>query len=111
MRKCSWHLCNAETKNKFCSKQCKWKMGVHLWRKRTKEKCIEYKGGSCSICGYSKCADAMEFHHVDSSEKEFGIGGKGVSRSWDRIKVELDKCVLLCANCHREVHYNERLEF
>ncbi len=73
-------------------------------RKVIKEKAIEYKGGKCSKCDYDKCKEALEFHHTNLSEKEFSLGTKGHSRSWERIKKELDKCVMLCANCHREEH-------
>jgi 5-methylcytosine-specific restriction endonuclease McrA len=72
-------------------------------RKKVKTLAVAYKGGCCQICGYSKCIDALEFHHIDSSEKKFGIGHKGYTRSWERVREELDKCILLCANCHREV--------
>ena len=65
---------------------------------------LEYKGGKCLICGYDRCTEALEFHHSDSAEKDFGISHKGYTRSWTRVKQELDKCMLLCANCHREVH-------
>lgn len=65
---------------------------------------LEYKGGSCQICGYNKCETALEFHHINMAEKEFSIGDAGETRSWERTRIELDKCVLLCANCHREVH-------
>jgi len=64
---------------------------------------IDYKGGKCIVCGYNKCTWALEFHHIDPKEKEFSISDKGYTRSWDKVKIELDKCVLLCANCHREV--------
>ena len=72
-------------------------------RKKVKELAVEYKGGKCQLCNYSKCIDALEFHHIDSSKKKFGIGDKGYTRSWDKIREELDNCVLLCANCHREI--------
>jgi len=68
-----------------------------------KDKCLEYKGGECARCGYKKSKRALTFHHVDPTQKEFGISG-GHSRSWDSIKNELDKCILLCMNCHMEVH-------
>jgi len=72
------------------------------WRKRTKVKLVEYKGGCCSRCGYSKSIGALEFHHLDPSEKDFAIGGK--SWSYERLKEEVDKCILVCANCHVEIH-------
>lgn len=69
-----------------------------------KNKCIEYKGGKCICCGYDRCSSALEFHHVDPEEKEFEIK-KSISRKFDEnIKKELDKCVLVCSNCHREIH-------
>ena len=72
-------------------------------RRRTiKEMAIQYKGGKCRLCGYSRCPAALEFHHLYG--KDFGIAQGGNTYSWDRIKKELDKCELLCANCHREVH-------
>lgn len=77
---------------------------VQRRRKKLKEKAIYYKGGKCEICGYNKCLAALEFHHLNPNEKEFGIGSKGYTRSWEKIKMELDKCILVCANCHRELH-------
>ena len=65
---------------------------------------VDHKGGKCQICGYGRCIDALEFHHTYSSKKDFGISNKGYTRSWKRVKEELDKCTLICANCHRELH-------
>ena len=76
---------------------------VILWRQRAKMKLVEYKGGKCEKCGYNKCIDALEFHHLDPNEKDFTIGGK--SWSFNRLKSEADKCILVCANCHREIHF------
>jgi predicted HNH restriction endonuclease len=73
-------------------------------RKKLREKAIEYKGGKCCFCGYKKFGGALEFHHVDENKKDFGISLKGLTRSWAKIKNEIDKCVLVCANCHRELH-------
>ncbi len=73
-------------------------------RKEIRQMAIEYKGGRCQICGYDHCPEAMEFHHLKSNEKDFGISQKGYTRSWVKVKQELDKCIMLCANCHREVH-------
>lgn len=77
---------------------------VQKRRVKIKELSIEYKGGKCEKCGYNKCKDALDFHHLDPNEKDFGIGHKGYTRAWEKIKVELDKCILVCANCHREIH-------
>lgn len=68
-----------------------------------KIRAIEYKGGKCQRCGYSKCRAALHFHHRDPSKKEFSVGGNHCY-SWNRIKGELDKCDLICSNCHAEIH-------
>jgi hypothetical protein len=73
-------------------------------RKKLKEMAIEYKGGKCVCCGYNKCVSALEFHHLDPNEKDFGISNKGKTRAWAKIKEELDKCILVCCLCHREIH-------
>jgi hypothetical protein len=73
------------------------------WRKRKKEELVEYKGGKCNKCGYDKCLDALQFHHIDPKEKDFTISRK--SYSIERLKKEVDKCILVCANCHLEIHY------
>ena len=77
---------------------------VQKRRKKVRKMSIEYKGAKCCNCGYDKCYEALEFHHLNSGGKDFGISDKGYTRSWTKIKEELDKCVLLCANCHREIH-------
>lgn len=79
---------------------------VQKRRDKVKQMSIVYKGSSCSICGYDKCIDALEFHHIDPSMKDFGISEKGYTRAWNIVKDELDKCILVCANCHRELHYS-----
>lgn len=68
-----------------------------------KHKAVIYKGGKCEICGYDKCEYALEFHHTDSLEKEFAISHK-YNNSWEKIRDELDKCIMICSNCHREIH-------
>lgn len=76
-------------------------------RRRVKLQCIEYKGGKCQRCGYDKCPGALTFHHLDPSQKDFGISSNGVSRSFAKAKPELDKCILVCQNCHSEIHHEE----
>lgn len=71
-----------------------------------KTKCVEYKGGCCKICGYNKYIGALEFHHLDPSLKDFTISHLK-SYTFDSVVInELDKCILVCANCHREIHFN-----
>lgn len=75
-------------------------------RRKIKRKGIAYLGGSCSRCGYDKSLYGLSFHHLDPSIKTLQISS-GRTRSWDNIKTELDKCILLCLNCHGEFHGNE----
>lgn len=78
---------------------------VISWRKRTKLKMISSMGGRCQACGYKACVEALEFHHIDPSQKEIAFGKMranpvGIAKVFEELK----KCILLCANCHREVH-------
>lgn len=66
---------------------------------------IEYKGGECKQCGYNKCQAALQFHHINPDVKAFNVSHDHI-RSWERLKIELDKCDLLCANCHAEMHWH-----
>lgn len=72
-------------------------------KQKTKIKAVEYKGGKCMKCGYSKCIRALDFHHNNPEEKDFSISSYK-TYAWDKVKKELDKCVLVCSNCHREIH-------
>lgn len=65
----------------------------------------EKLGGKCSECGYSKCQEALHFHHIDPSSKKFAISSVRASISEKELEEELNKCKLLCANCHTEEHY------
>lgn len=73
-------------------------------RKKLKQMAIDYKGGKCQVCGYNKCTGALEFHHPDPNKKDFGMSDGGWTRAWEKIKTEIEKCMLVCANCHREIH-------
>jgi hypothetical protein len=73
-------------------------------RKKLKILAVEYKGGKCEKCGYNKFIGALEFHHLDPKEKDFSISDSGSTRSWERLKKELDKCIIVCSNCHKEIH-------
>jgi hypothetical protein len=75
---------------------------VTNWRRRTKIKLVEYKGGKCIKCGYNTSLRALEFHHINSNEKDFQISR--VSISYEKLKKETDKCLLVCSNCHCEIH-------
>lgn len=73
-------------------------------RRRRKKLLVELAGGKCEKCGYCKSVAALQFHHKDPNTKLFGIGASGVTRGIEEQKREIEKCLLLCANCHAEVH-------
>lgn len=103
IKKCKVHGdCEHNHQNKC--KQCNVDR-VQRRRYELKENAVEYLGGKCCKCGYDKCIGALDFHHKDPSEKDFGVGASGYTRSWEKVKQELDKCILVCANCHRELHW------
>ncbi len=94
----------------FCSycKSCLSEISTDGQKDR-KKKAVEYKGGKCEKCGYDKCLAAFDFHHLDPNEKDYEPSRLfGQNHSWETIKSELDKCALLCANCHRETHNEEK---
>ena len=91
-------------KRKYSDRRQYLVQAVRERRKKVRVMAVAYKGGKCVRCGYDRCIEALEFHHTDPTEKDFGISNKGYTRSWKRIQEELDKCVMLCANCHREIH-------
>jgi len=80
---------------------------VKRWRKRTKERIIKAMGGQCACCGYKKCDAALVLHHINPEKKEFGLGAiRASSIAWPKIVIELRKCVMVCHNCHNEIHNN-----
>lgn len=80
-----------------------------IWQKEkgriNKLKAIEYLGNRCADCGNTFPPYVYDFHHINPDEKDFGIA-RIIGRTWGKIIPELDKCVLLCANCHR-IRHNE----
>jgi len=95
-----WHLC------KKCYKKAYGQKRLERLRE-IREECIAYRGGKCCKCGYARCTAALEFHHRDPEQKDPNWKHMRLSRL-DRIKNELDKCDLLCSNCHKEVHWYAR---
>lgn len=77
---------------------CRTKMRRFL----VKEKAIALLGGKCKRCGYNKHPAALEFHHLE--DKKFTVGKELAIKSWKIIEAELNKCELLCSNCHRIEH-------
>ena len=72
------------------------------FRQRRKQWAVEAFGGKCGICGYDKCVEALEFHHINPNEKDFSPSASVANR--EVYVGELRKCVCVCSNCHREVH-------
>lgn len=78
---------------------------VKAWRLNTKHRMVEAMGGCCQCCGYDKCESALDLHHIDPTEKGFAIGLVTANpKKWETIVKELRKCVMVCTNCHREIH-------
>lgn len=74
-------------------------------RNQMKQRALEYLGGKCIKCGYNKCPAALHFHHRIAQTKSFTIGG-AYNRSWESLRRELNKCDILCSNCHAELHFD-----
>ena len=87
---------------KECRKTTRKKTNI---AKTKKQQLVDYKGSKCSVCGYNKCLSALTFHHC-KGEKEFDIT-KGIFSGYsiEKLKQEADKCILVCFNCHMEIHY------
>jgi len=76
---------------------------VTLFRQRRKDNLIKLCGGKCALCGYNRCSAGLEFHHINPETKKFGLSSGNCHKIEDDI-AEVKKCILICANCHREVH-------
>lgn len=72
-------------------------------RRETKISIVEYLGGKCTDCGLIDDPCVYDCHHLDPNKKDFSPSKQ--NKKFDSIKNELDKCVLLCANCHRKRHW------
>lgn len=94
----------AKDKRRYRDRSSYLKLAVIKRRQVLKTKAVALLGGKCAVCGYDKYPGVLDFHHIDPATKSFGISSGGFSRSWQAIEAELKKCVLLCANCHREEH-------
>lgn len=108
----------AQNLNNFCSFDCRNAFkrskqefpGVSrrhdekLFKRLRKQKAVEYMGGKCCRCGYNRSLFALQFHHVDHTTKRYTVAAILASGKWETIAAELDKCIMLCANCHFEEH-------
>lgn len=73
------------------------------FRRKNKQKIVDYLGGKCSNCGLVDEVCVYDLHHVNPEDKEVLVGELSMSK-WEIIKEEVDKCILLCSNCHRKFH-------
>ncbi len=80
-----------------------------LRRIKFKKRAIEISGGKCNHCGYNKHHEVLEFHHIDPKTKSFELSQKHMGKKWETIENEINKCILLCSNCHKEEHIRLRL--
>lgn len=88
------------------------KIALRYKTRAIKHNLVQYKGGKCEKCGYDKCEGALQFHHLNPQEKEFSLSHinlNGETVSLETLYLEVDKCLLLCANCHAEEHYLDDL--
>jgi transposase-like protein len=104
VRRCRTHgfTKHVLTSGRYRCKRCR-VAAVSARRRRVKLALVQAAGGACRLCGYDRYAGALQFHHVDPSDKAFALADRGVARSLDRALAEARKCVLLCANCHAEI--------
>ncbi|MCL2419956.1 MAG: helix-turn-helix domain-containing protein [Conexibacteraceae bacterium] len=72
-------------------------------RRKVKRTLVAEAGGCCCLCGYDRYLGALQFHHLDPSQKRLGLSYKGSALALNTLRAEATKCVLLCANCHAEV--------
>lgn len=92
------------TKSKLEKRKRQNKIKRDISTERAKDLILEKKKAGCFNCGYNRYVGALEFHHIDPSTKSFSIGSNAAGKNLNEILEELAKCVLLCSNCHREVH-------
>jgi hypothetical protein len=96
---------------RFCSQECKNRCHQTYVKQlerglSRKLELVQKLGGQCSVCGYSKNLAALVFHHLDEDLKEHSLDMRNLSnRAMDAVLAEFEKCTLLCANCHAELHY------
>lgn len=115
-------ICQKPLKGKqelFCSSACKGKSTNNTFQnyksqrargKERKDEIVQAKGGACEACGYSRSMAALCFHHRDPSTKKFQLDLRNLSnRNLEAILAEVDKCSLLCCNCHAEKHHPEEV--
>lgn len=127
LKECKWQSSFSSTGNPEYRTQCSECFSKYLsklrkekrnYYTRYKKKCaekkklkaIEYLGGKCEKCGYKKCKRALTFHHRERKLKEGNLSLMFQNYNWEKIRKELDKCILVCFNCHMEIEENYNLK-
>ena len=104
-----FYFCAAKGRFQTYCKPCLYTFQKQRWKDR-KLKVIEIMGGKCFLCNYKKNVAALELHHLDPVQKDYQWTQLRQMK-WETIMEEIQKCQLLCANCHREQHYPEETDF
>lgn len=92
-----------ENNGYYRCKKCRVR-NVMMRRRKVKEQLATEAGGKCKVCGYDRYVGNLIFHHPDPTKKEFGVSQGGITRSYEKMKKEADKCILVCCRCHGELH-------
>jgi len=101
--KCKHPSCEEKCKFGFCSKECEDHYKTLEKRRKDRELPVKYLGGKCKRCGFDEDIDILQFHHLDPCDKRFNISER-LYKGFEFVQAELNKCVLLCLNCHKIVH-------
>ena len=98
-------FCSLRCKNDFTNNKHQNYASQQQRGRRRRESLIRLKGGRCQRCGYDRNVAALAFHHLNPTVKAFGIDLRKCSNtSWELLAAEAEKCLLLCLNCHAEIH-------
>lgn len=99
---------------KSCRRESAKKGRITNWKRKNKHlltlkaadktKLVDMFGGSCVMCGYSKCNSALHFHHTNPKDKKFCISAAPKDSEFGQLLEEAMKCILVCSNCHAEIH-------
>lgn len=90
-----------ETQYKYGVRREKTLFAKRIRMSIAKKRCVDYKGGKCELCGYDKSLRALTFHHKNRTDKRYEITTIK-DHNWEKVQQELDKCILVCFNCHME---------
>jgi len=107
-KECKYHSLTEyvlEGRGSYRCKKCRSER-VSQRRRDLKKKLVDYFGGKCvnPICSYDRCIGVLSFHHLDPAKKDFGLSSKGLTQSFEKLLKEAKKCVMVCKNCHTEIH-------